>query len=637
VGIRLAPTYLALAEGRFEGLDLMRHQAQAVDLAEEPRVLIEAPTGGGKTWACAAPLLPALDRGEGAIFAYPTNALADDQQGALLALARRAGRRAAVVTGYAGLSGDPSAHVMIWRLHAGALEEAQESVGGRRRGEVIGRVLERLPDRPLWLVTNPDTLFLLLTARYSLAPQLWSRLQPCRTLVLDESHLYRGPTLVRALTAIELAHALLGVARVRIATATLPPLVRQLLVNRFGFTPIEAVVAASGRCVQHEVELQMLPTTRDAATGHFVDAIVPLLPELRSERTRGRVPLVALRDSVVSAIHLEDELVCRGASHAELGIYRGLSSRTIRDMDAKTLVLGTSALEVGVDFNTSRLVFEARGATSFLQRLGRVGRHGSGWAQYVTDARVASALSTLPDPCPREELRRRVVDVLVGDDSLAGFSSSRLGALVGAASLGALRSRAAKLGAPDAFQELVNDVEATLCEALDWPVAEPRYGLSRKAFRRLSESVGFRGGSTSVEVLDVQEARRRGNDDLARYDVDWKFLAERAQVRRTAGDRVVVISYGAARRVALELQMGSPLRLGEFCAPDPDQIQVRIDGVPSPLEEHLRARPPLVGIFPQTLRGRLSWREDVIEFADGRIALLDDDALVGAYLYERDA
>jgi hypothetical protein len=49
----------------------------------------------------------------------------------------------------------------------------------------------------------------------------------------------------------------------------------------------------------------------------------------------------------------------------------------------------------------------------------------------------------------------------------------------------------------------------------------------------------------------------------------------------------------------------------------------------------LREREHLVGIFPANLRTDLSWREDVFDSDDGRIALLDDGALVAAFIYWR--
>ncbi|MEZ4684300.1 MAG: type I-D CRISPR-associated helicase Cas3' [Caldilineaceae bacterium] len=59
-----------------------------------------------------------------------------------------------------------------------------------------------------------------------------------------------------------------------------------------------------------------------------------------------------------------------------VGENTGLTSRTLRaesfDCD---LLVGTSTVDVGVDFQINFLLFESRDAGSFLQRLGRLGRH----------------------------------------------------------------------------------------------------------------------------------------------------------------------------------------------------------------------------------------------------------------------
>jgi len=68
-------------------------------------------------------------------------------------------------------------------------------------------------------------------------------------------------------------------------------------------------------------------------------------------------------------------------------------------------------------------------------------------------------------------------------------------------------------------------------------------------------------------------------------------------------------------------------------APSSDQIELRVDGAATAWDVLLREREHLVGIFPAALRDALSWREDVFESDDGRIALLDDDAIVAAFLY----
>ena len=64
-------------------------------------------------------------------------------------------------------------------------------------------------------------------------------------------------------------------------------------------------------------------------------------------------------------------------------------------------------------------------------------------------------------------------------------------------------------------------------------------------------------------------------------------------------------------------------------------MKLRFDGHAHPYESLFRDELPVVGFFPRQLRGRLSWREDVFESSDGRIALLNDDALKAMFLLER--
>jgi hypothetical protein len=611
----------------------MVHQATSLDLAEKPRVVLEAPTGAGKTWAGAVPLLDGADRGESAIFVYPTNALADDQQASLAALIRRAER----VPGVVGSDGrvDPAgADIMLWRLHAGVLDESREHVGGRSRGQTISRILEKLPSKPLWLVTNPDTLFLLCTARYGLSPQIWSRLQNCRSLVLDEFHLYRGPMLVRTLVLIELAGLLLGVDRIRVLSATLPLSVLDLLQKRFSFESIRPCPASNGRIVQHEIELDSAAVSHEAATARIVDDVMAQLAALRSERTSGRVPLLVLRQSVLATVFLEDELARRGLDRAEIGIYRGLSSQAVRSIDGKTLVLGTSSLEVGVDFDTSRLVFEALTAPSFAQRLGRLGRHGPGQALFITNARVADVLSRLGD-CDRPTLLMTVAGVLAQDDDLADFATSPWGFVVADSTFRALEGKGRKLAAPGEFFDRIVKVRDAFVAALGVAKSRPGEVVSRKVRDRLAAASTFRGDVGSVEVYDVRERDRRGTDELARYDLDLCLFYRRACWQGAPGDGDPLISgYSKPRPLSLRLDMDPPPGFG-LHAPQSEQLQLRVDGKATQWESLLREREHVVGLFPASLRGSLSWREDVFDSDDHRIALLDDDAIVAAYVFGR--
>ena len=59
-----------------------------------------------------------------------------------------------------------------------------------------------------------------------------------------------------------------------------------------------------------------------------------------------------------------------------VGENTGLSGKTAREQSlAADLVLGTSTIDVGVDFKINFLIFESSDAGNFIQRLGRLGRH----------------------------------------------------------------------------------------------------------------------------------------------------------------------------------------------------------------------------------------------------------------------
>ena len=59
-----------------------------------------------------------------------------------------------------------------------------------------------------------------------------------------------------------------------------------------------------------------------------------------------------------------------------MGENTGLSSKGEKELSlAADLVLGTSTIDVGVDFKINFLIFESSDSGNFIQRLGRLGRH----------------------------------------------------------------------------------------------------------------------------------------------------------------------------------------------------------------------------------------------------------------------
>ncbi|MCB0145224.1 MAG: type I-D CRISPR-associated helicase Cas3' [Caldilineaceae bacterium] len=84
---------------------------------------------------------------------------------------------------------------------------------------------------------------------------------------------------------------------------------------------------------------------------------------------------------IVNSVALAKRLVARlkpifQRHNLTVGENTGLTSRSQRmDSYQTDLLIGTSTVDVGVDFRINFLLFESRDAGSFLQRLGRLGRH----------------------------------------------------------------------------------------------------------------------------------------------------------------------------------------------------------------------------------------------------------------------
>jgi hypothetical protein len=121
------------------------------------------------------------------------------------------------------------------------------------------------------------------------------------------------------------------------------------------------------------------------------------------------------------------------------------------------------------------------------------------------------------------------------------------------------------------------------------------------------------------------------------YEIDLPSFFARAKLAAGTEQRAkpIVVGYVKKRSLHLEASLKTAQLTPSLNAPEAAQIELRVDGQVHPYENLLRDELPVVGFFPRQLRGRLSWREDVFESSDGRIALLNDDALKAMFLLER--
>ena len=361
-------------------------------------------TGSGKTRAVA---LPVLKRHEAAVFVYPTNALIADQARSVQQLMHDEGvtyREWTPGTANDKLGDEEYAVVQV---NADTLEEFRKVWRMAHKGDALLRVLRQ--DKRKLVLVDPDVLYLIFALRYGRASaEAIGHLQAFTTVVFDEFHLYNGVELAHALFMIYLAQQMGTFKRVVLLSATPNPEVRPHLNALLKPREIDANVSIpcpviGERTVAHDVELLPLPTGREEVVKTAGEKVLELVGELRQLQSNNTernacgeyVPCVVILNSVVNAIALEDALAEAGIRHDDISPIRGLSARSTRDLRGKLLVVGTSAIEVGIDFQCDYLIFEAGDASSFMQRFGRLGRHRKGKAILLCHHREAEALQAL--------------------------------------------------------------------------------------------------------------------------------------------------------------------------------------------------------------------------------------------------
>ena len=295
------------------------------------------------------------------------------------------------------------------------------------------------------------------------------------------------------------------------------------------------------RTVAHDVELNALPVAKDV-----VETAQSKVLELRNElyrlQTENReanksgdyVPCVVILNSVVNAIALEDALVEAGIPRTEIAPIRGLSARSSRDVKGKTLVIGTAAIEVGIDFKTDYLIFEAGDQASFMQRFGRLGRHSVGKAFLIAFPRECEAVKSLGDDISRDTLEEKVKTIYPGQDAKEWFVDTQCGAFTVLAQVENFRSRIINDWSADEpmkakietwLNDTLTDYAAKMCLT---QMKRAQLKLRRKPtwFEHYKELDSFRTSLPSQEVWDVRE---KENERDWSYDADVKMLLTRAK------------------------------------------------------------------------------------------------------------
>lgn len=386
--IKLKPVYSCPASEIPEGLKLPNnwtlswHQLETFKAINNPNIDVifnTAMTGDGKSLAAYLEMLQG-DRDNQICYPmglYPTNELARDQE--------------SQISNYIDIF-NPNSEPRILRLSGASLEIHAETEDNKK-----WQAIERLTSNAEILITNPDIFHYLHRHAYlnrDEAPnRLWGQIDTkFNLLIFDEFHVFNAPQIAGMINTILLMRHTNRNHKFLFLSATPDQqLIKRLEKVGFrckGIDPYEEgkyqfpdisevkeqLELENWRQVAREINLTFVPLkstykasenwlweNRELILGHFH----------KHPNTKGSIIL----NSIASIKRLKP-LFSEYFKPLIVAENTSLTGQKDKDKSLQAdLVLGTSTIDVGVDFKINFLIFESADAGSFIQRLGRLGRH----------------------------------------------------------------------------------------------------------------------------------------------------------------------------------------------------------------------------------------------------------------------
>lgn len=467
---------------------------QALDKKETLCLFLVTPTGSGKTLASYA---CAINHGLPAFGVYPTNELIRDQERALKP--------------WLGASDDYS----LLRIDSQQLDEWQAKFDLNRHAPSLERLLHWNPT----ILTNPDILFYTYFGLYrggsGLSQRLFTLVGQYQLFIFDEFHLYNVKQMAEVAFLAATLHTINPrTGRIFLFASATPespvlPWLRQQLCLPVAVIEGEPSDADTARTIAFPLQLTILPA--DLQRWQGVETLLEYLPEIErfvAEHPQAR--LVTILDAVAGAMTLAQALRDRFPT-ASVGEVHGFTSEQEREAALRrTFTVGTSTIEVGIDFidETSKdlLIFEARTASQFVQRFGRLARHAKtlpipNWAIAIVPEYVYHFLAgklTTDQSVTRPELVRLIEEAYQRPEDFARYLRTHA-----AAEYSVARQHTESLFQPDDRPRIATGL-AEAIQALTGKTGAQAWGIHRSYENEkiLAPLLTFRGAGFEAAILD---------------------------------------------------------------------------------------------------------------------------------------
>lgn len=335
---------------------------QTLATGETRCIVNSSATGSGKTLANFAATI--LD-GVPAIGVYGTKELIEDQARSLEA--------------------EPGPRP-LFRVDSDALDRLQGELEIRSHVEVLNLMLGSW-QAPVML-TNPDILHLIMFNAFGYGNKamsyrdrvFWHVVGNYPILVFDEFHLYDVKQTANVAFIVGAISRLAGNKPHVFLFSSATPTDVTTYCERLGLDVVDVSSSptAQGRVVGEEIEVTLVAT--DLARWEGAEAVSSLLPEVLELAEGGGSRGVFILDSVYDARRLSAQLAALYGQTAVGEVHGYMDRRDRAGGLEKRFTVGTTTIDVGVDLTGPKakefIVFEARSAEQFVQRLGRLGRRG---------------------------------------------------------------------------------------------------------------------------------------------------------------------------------------------------------------------------------------------------------------------
>lgn len=361
---------------------LVWHQAATLKALQDPEVDVvinTAMTGDGKSLAA---FLEVLQGESSAIALYPTNELARDQESQI---------------GHYVTEFQTPNEPRVTRLSGADLEIYAEQEGIGKAAALLTLASQREV-----ILTNPDIFHYLHRGAYILKgpkgdspDKLWGRIDKDFDLfIFDEFHVYAAPQIASVINTMLLIKATNRQKKFLFLSATPDEqLTNRIQAAGFRYQLIDPLKQQQYQFPETPKQQEQLALENWRQVSRALDlSFVPLEPVAKASETwlKDNAALILQRfqqqpgskgaiilNSIAAVKRLTSFFQALLQPHGlTVGENTGLSGKRQRETSlAADLMLGTSTIDVGVDFKINFLIFESSDAGNFIQRLGRLGRH----------------------------------------------------------------------------------------------------------------------------------------------------------------------------------------------------------------------------------------------------------------------